>query len=103
MGTHRSQDVVGSATRGQCILQLQFIGQLGQATQLIVWAKSNAFHASDHAGNRLVLYLRECALAQIKEHQVGAVAQAQHLEVVLPDEEEVIDEPVVVLHQVPRD
>ncbi len=55
-----------------------------QRLQLVVGPEHQDVDARHHARHRLVGDLREGLLAELEEHQIGAIAQHQELEMVVP-------------------
>ena len=82
-----SQDLVGRHPFLEVRIDVELDGAARQAPQLIVGPEDLRFDTRHHPRDRLVGDLRESLLAEAEEGQVGAVAQQQELEVVVPHPE----------------
>src|SRR6266540_3187692 len=68
--------------------------QAGELLQLLVRLEQVHLDAGDHLGDRQVRDVGEGLLAEAEEVEVGGVAEVEELEVVLPELERQVHQPV---------
>ena len=68
-------------------IDAQLDGALGKPPEFVVRTKDFRLDAGHHARHGLIADFRESLLAEIEEGQVGAIAEQQKLEMVLPHPE----------------
>ncbi len=94
------QDVGGHAPLGEQVVDAELDGEPREALQLVVRPVHDHVDAGHHAADGLVADLGERLLAELEEHHVRAVAEHQHLGVVVPHLRVQREHPVEVLLQV---
>ncbi len=83
----RTDDLVGRHLLLELPIHAELHGAAREAAQLIVGTEDLRFHAGHHARDGLVGDLGEGLLAKPEEREVGAIAEQQELEVVMPHPE----------------
>ena len=81
---HGLEYFVRVPVRGEFIIDVEFHRQFRQILQLIVGTEHGDVDARNHARHHLVGYLRKRLLAELEKYHIGAVAQHQEFEVVVP-------------------
>ena len=87
---------------GEPVRQAEFDRELGQLLDLLVRLEQVDLDPGHHLGDGLVGNGREQLLAAAEEVQVGGVAEVEELEVVVPQLERQVHQPVVGGQQVKR-
>ena len=96
------QHLLGRGVAGEPVGDPELDRELGQLLDLIVRPEQVDLDPGHHLGDRLVRDGREQLLAAAEEVQVGGVAEVEELEVVLPQLQGQVDQPVVGGQQVER-
>ena len=96
----RGQDVGGDAPLGEQVVDAEFDREHGEPLELVIGPVHDHVDARHHPGHGLVADLGERLLAELEEDHVGAVAEHQHLGVVVPHLRVQREHPVEVLLQV---
>jgi len=91
----RGQDIGGIGAVAQLPVDFEFDRQTRQFLQFLVGAEHEDVDPRHHAGDGLVGDLRERFLAKLEKHEIGAIAQHEELEVVVPHLRERLDATVI--------
>ena len=96
------EHLAAGARAGEPVRQAELDRELGQLLELLVRLEQVDLDPGHHLGDGLVRDGREQLLAAAEEVQVGGVAEVEELEVVVPQLERQVHQPVVAGQQVKR-